>query len=154
MSPGSHSSSSQEVITYTAAGGVVVFHDRVLLLQRPARDEVRLPKGHIEPGEQAAAAALREVAEESGTAHLRVLAPLGTQLVEFESGGKRYSRTEIYFLMTTTDEPHRDHSTGEAQFVPVWLSFAEAVQVISFEAEREWLKRARHQLRRIGDDIR
>ena len=102
-----------------------------LLLRRPARDEVRLPKGHIEPGEQAAAAALREVAEESGTAHLRILAPLGTQLVEFESGGKRYSRTEIYFLMTTIDEPHRDHLAGEAQFVPVWLSFAEAVQVIS-----------------------
>jgi ADP-ribose pyrophosphatase YjhB (NUDIX family) len=37
-----------------------------MLLIRPSRDEVRLPKGHVEAGETLRAAALREVAEETG----------------------------------------------------------------------------------------
>ena len=36
---------------YAAAGGVVVDGDRMLVLERPERNEVRLPKGHVEPGE-------------------------------------------------------------------------------------------------------
>ena len=36
---------------YEAAGGVVARDGKVLLLWRPARDEIRLPKRHVEPGE-------------------------------------------------------------------------------------------------------
>jgi len=50
-------------VRYTAAGGVVVDAERVLVLRRPSRDEVRLPKGHIEKGESAQETALREVME-------------------------------------------------------------------------------------------
>ena len=51
---------------YTAAGGVVVRGEDVLVLRRPGRDEIRLPKGHVEPGEGLAEAALRETREETG----------------------------------------------------------------------------------------
>ncbi|MFN2114867.1 MAG: NUDIX domain-containing protein, partial [Anaerolineae bacterium] len=81
-------------LRYAAAGGVVVDGGRVLLLDRPSRGEVRLPKGHIEPDESSADAALRETAEESGYGDLRIEADLGNQLVSFEYEGQRYLRDE------------------------------------------------------------
>ncbi len=71
-------------IRYPSAGGVVVDGERVLVLLRPSRDEIRLPKGHVERGESARQTALREVIEESGYAQLEVAADLGRQVVEFD----------------------------------------------------------------------
>ena len=45
---------------YASAGGLVVEAGRVLVLERPGRRELRLPKGHIEPGETPRQAALRD----------------------------------------------------------------------------------------------
>ena len=36
---------------YNAAGGVVIHEGRMLLLDRSTRNEMRLPKGHVEAGE-------------------------------------------------------------------------------------------------------
>lgn len=54
-----------------AAGGVVWRtgdggRRKVLLVHRPRYDDWTLPKGKLDPGETAAAAALREVEEETG----------------------------------------------------------------------------------------
>ena len=127
---------------YDAAGGVVVRDGRVLALKRPSRDEVRLPKGHVEPGEDAQETALREVGEESGYDGLVVQADLGEQLVEFDHAGRHVVRNERYFLMALAD-PGAALSGGEAQFEPEWLTWDEALAELTFEAEREWVRRAR-----------
>ena len=88
---------------YTAAGGVVVDGDRVLILHRPGRSEVRLPKGHVMPDEELSDAALREVEEESGYRNLHVRCDLGKQVVFFVRQGQRVVRDEIFFLMTPQD---------------------------------------------------
>ena len=69
---------------YSAAGGVALDSaQRALLIERVVvRDgidvhEVRLPKGHIDPGESAAEAALRETCEETGYCLLDIVADLG-----------------------------------------------------------------------------
>jgi 8-oxo-dGTP diphosphatase len=129
-------------VRYTAAGGVVVRDGRVLVLLRPSRGEVRLPKGHVESGESVAATALREVREESGCADLAVEADLGEQVVEFDYDGKHYVRTERYFLMTLANSD-ASPSGGEGQFEPRWLAWDEALASLTFEAEREWVRRAR-----------
>jgi 8-oxo-dGTP pyrophosphatase MutT (NUDIX family) len=133
---------NDSVITYLAAGGIVVRDGRVLVLLRPSRDEVRLPKGHVEPGEDAKTTALREVCEESGYDGLIVQADLGEQVVEFDYQGKHVVRTERYFLMALID-PAASPSDSEKQFEPEWLAWEEALRALTFEAEREWVRRAR-----------
>ena len=130
------------VVRYTAAGGVVVHDGRVLVLRRPNRGEVRLPKGHVEPGESVQEAALRETCEESGYAVV-LKADLGAQVVEFDYEERHVVRSERYFLMALTDSPEGSPSGGEKQFDPAWLTWDEALAALTFDAEREWVRRAR-----------
>jgi 8-oxo-dGTP pyrophosphatase MutT (NUDIX family) len=130
-------------IRYEAAGGVVAEGERVLILRRPSRDEVRLPKGHIEKDESAQETALREVAEESGYDDLETLADLGHQTVEFDYNGVRVVRDERYFLMRPQSHHRAERKKKELQFLPEWLGWDEALSALSFEAEREWVRRAR-----------
>jgi 8-oxo-dGTP pyrophosphatase MutT (NUDIX family) len=136
----------ESVVRYVAAGGVVVHDGRVLVLRRPSRSEVRLPKGHVEPGEREEETALREVGEESGYADLVLVADLGIQEVAFDYAGRRYERTERYFLMALEGDTRALRSGGEFQFHPVWLAWDDALQALSFEPEREWVRRARRQI--------
>ena len=134
--------SDSKTVSYQAAGGVVVDGDRVLVLHRPGRGEIRLPKGHIDPGEAPRATALREVSEESGYADLEIVADLGAQTVEFDWNGRHYVREEHYFLMRLSSEQKlaRNHH-DEHQFIPAWVAWAEAIALLTFEAEREWVRR-------------
>lgn len=133
-------------ITYAASGGVVtnVEGTDVLLLIRPARDEVRLPKGHIEPEESAVHAALREVVEETGYDDLDIIADLGEQLVAFPLGDKVVRRTEHYFLMRARSLRQAERPTpDEQQFFTIWVPWDEVITHLTFEAEQEWIRRAR-----------
>ncbi len=133
---------------YRAAGGVVVDpHGRVLVLLRPAQREVRLPKGHIEPGEDAWATARREIAEEAGlpSEALRPLAHLGTAPVGFLHQGTLVWRHEQYFLVRWQGGRSQP---PEAQFIPLWLTWPQAEQALTFAAERAWLRRAQAAYRR------
>jgi 8-oxo-dGTP pyrophosphatase MutT (NUDIX family) len=136
-------------IRYQAAGGVVVDSDRVLVLRRPSRDEVRLPKGHIKKKESPQQAALREVTEESGYADLEVLADLGHQVVEFDYQGAHVVRDETYYLMRLRSSRQMEREEQELQFIPDWLEWDEALSGLTYPVEREWVRRAREA---AGDD--
>ena len=127
---------------YRAAGGVVLNpQDQVLVLLRPARREVRLPKGHIEPGEDAWATARREIAEEAGlpAEGLRLLADLGQHPVGFLHQGRLVWREEHYFLARWEKGAL---NPPEAQFIPLWLDWERAAAALTYPAEQEWLRRA------------
>ncbi len=130
------------VVRYDAAGGVVVHEGCVLVLRRPSRGEVRLPKGHVEPGESLEETALREVCEESGCQAPVVKADLGRQTVTFDVQGRHVVRTERYFLMRPVDGAAL-LGAGERQFIPEWMVWDEALAALTFETEREWVRRAR-----------
>jgi 8-oxo-dGTP pyrophosphatase MutT (NUDIX family) len=136
-----------DAIRYQAAGGIVVDTDnRVLVLRRPSRNEVRLPKGHVEKGESHLGAALREVAEESGYSGLTILADLGHQLVRFGHKGRHIVRDEFYFLLQLKDARNVEGAAPELQFIPEWVDWNQALAELTFEAEREWVRRARAHL--------
>ena len=128
---------------YNAAGGVVIHEGRMLLLDRSTRNEMRLPKGHVEAGESVSMAALRETSEESGYDDLAIAADLGSQTVEFEFKGDHVLRQEHYFLLALVSE-HRARRTAQdaAQFRPVWLPMQEAVGRLTYPAEQEMARRA------------
>ncbi|MGH2524795.1 MAG: NUDIX domain-containing protein, partial [Anaerolineales bacterium] len=84
---------------YQAAGGIVVRDGRVLLLHKRTKDEIVLPKGHVEEGETPEAAALREVREETGYGNLRVLHDLGAARADFQRNDEHVVRDETYFVM-------------------------------------------------------
>lgn len=132
-------------ISYTASGGVLTNAEgtHVLLLIRPERDEVRLPKGHVEPEETLANAALREVAEETGYDDIEIIADLGEQLVAFPLDGKAVRRIEHYFLLRarTLHQIYRPQP-DEQQFFTIWVLWDEAPTHLTFEAEKVWMHRA------------
>lgn len=131
-----------KTVHYDAAGGVVIHDDHVLVLHRPSRDEVRLPKGHVEEGESRPETAFREVAEESGYADLDIVGDLGHQVVEFDYKNQHVVRNETYFLMRLTSPRQIARPKHELQFKPGWLSWGDAVAQLTFESEREWVSRA------------
>lgn len=99
-----------------------------------------MPKGHIEPGEDPQQAALREVREEAGLSKLEVIAWLGCEPVDFHWQGVHYIRDETYYLMTTNRSSTFEEP--EKQFKRLWLAWEDALAQLTFEAEREWLRRA------------
>jgi len=119
-------------------GGGVVFKltsegPRYLLVEASGtRDRWVFPKGHVENGETAAIAALREVSEEAGVRArpIRRLRP-----VEHKKEGQRISI--VYFLMayagrTTPLEKRRIR----------WLTFDEAIEALDLGKSRRVLRSA------------
>lgn len=115
----------------------------MLLLDRPSRGEVRLPKGHIDPGESAAETALRETEEESGYADLEIVEDLGRRVVEFDFDGRHVIREEHYFLMRLRSEMQTPRNAKDhAQFEVMWVALADAPAQLTYAAEQEVAARA------------
>jgi 8-oxo-dGTP pyrophosphatase MutT (NUDIX family) len=118
------------------AGGIVVRKDRdglSVLLVRAKRDPTLwiFPKGHIERGETAADAALRETREEAGIVG-NLVKPIGGP-VNFHNG--RYDVTVQYYLIRPVEE--FDETDGRAK---KWFPFDKAVEAVHFEEDRELLR--------------
>jgi 8-oxo-dGTP pyrophosphatase MutT (NUDIX family) len=79
-----------------------------------------LPKGHIEEGESAEQAAVREVAEETGINGV-ILAELGTIDFWFVADGRRIHKTVQHFLMRATggELSDADIEVTEVAWVPL-----------------------------------
>lgn len=105
------------------------------------------PKGHVEPGETAAQAGVRETEEEAGVAG-DDLGPVGAPL-EYDWNGKRYSVQ--YFLIRATSASAANDGREIA-----WLPFDEALKRLSFEDTRRLLREARGRMQEAlaGDDDR
>ncbi len=142
-----------KTIRYRSAGGIVTQRNilshlpseetHLLLLDRPSRAEVRLPKGHIDPGENAEEAALRETCEEAGFCDLRILADLGWRTVEFDYKRAHYIREERYFLMQLLSARQTARPPKDAkQFQVLWAPLATAGKRLTFEAERLFVEDA------------
>ena len=146
---------------YTAAGGIVAQRNilphlpaaetHLLLLDRPDRAEVRLPKGHIDPGESAEEAALRETCEEAGFCDLRILADLGQRTVKFDYKGAHIVREDHYFLMQLLSSQQTPRPANDAkQFQVIWAPLASASGCLTFKIERRFVRDAVNALRDLS----
>ncbi|MBB2913348.1 8-oxo-dGTP diphosphatase [Streptosporangium becharense] len=116
------------------AAGAVVWRGpetapEVVLVHRPKYDDWSFPKGKLKPGEHVVAAALREVAEETGVT-VELGRPLPTS--RYTKGG-RPKRVDYWLARMVADEHLAD---GNEVDRVAWLPVAEARRRLTYEADR------------------
>ena len=123
------------------AAGAVVWRPRreVLLVHRPRYDDWSFPKGKLDPGEDAAVAAVREVHEETGLS-IRLTRPLPT--TRYRNGGGRTKRVHYWVGRVEGSDDVSDYLVNDEIDEVVWLPFDEALDTLSYEHDRETLLRA------------
>lgn len=122
--------------------------DPFFLLIRDSYQNWGFPKGHIEREEQAAAAALREVMEETGLHDVALDGPIDTIDWFFRFKGRPVHKVCHFFLMRTDSEqttPQLAEGITECQ----WLSYEDAVAALSYANARDVLGHAYAMIRGI-----
>ena len=108
-------------------------------LDRRGRLLWSLPKGHIEAGETAEQAAVREVEEETGIIG-RVVAPLGTIDFWFVAEDRRVHKTVHHFLLSALGGELSDEDVEVAEVA--WVPLAELESRLAYADERRLIRRA------------
>ncbi len=122
-----------------AAGGVVRRDGLIAVVHRPHRGDWSLPKGKLEPGEDDAAAALREVREETGRDAV-IERDLGTVSYNVADGRPKCVR---YYLMTASAEAA---DTAADVDIVRWLAPDGVEALLTYPTDRDVLERAREYL--------
>jgi 8-oxo-(d)GTP phosphatase len=129
------------------AAGAVVFRSgkRVLLVHRPKYDDWSFPKGKVDPGEHVAAAAVREVAEETGL-HVRLGPPLASQ--RYPVSGGRTKQVSYWVGRAVGSDDVSAYRPNEEIDAVVWVPYDEAMERLTYEHDRATLKEARPRRRK------
>jgi 8-oxo-dGTP diphosphatase len=122
-----------------AAGGVVRRDGLIAVVHRPHREDWSLPKGKLEPGEDDAAAAVREVLEETGWEAV-IDRDLGTVSYNVADGRPKTVR---YYLMTARADAAEPASDVD---VVRWLAPEALEGLLTYATDRDVLARAREHL--------
>lgn len=129
----------------TSAGGVVFRVTDgvpVFLLIRDSYKNWGFPKGHLESGEPADVAALREVCEETGLADVSLRGSISTIDWYFRFRGRLIHKICHFFLIETS-ETRTSPQRAEGITACRWSSFEEAETLVSYANARDVLRRAR-----------
>lgn len=104
-----------------AAGGLVRHSSgKYLFIEKKGR--LDLPKGHIEPGEEPEACALREVHEECGISGHSIVKPLEPSYHTYSWEGISYLKKTSWFLMTYDGTMLIEPQINEGITKVEWLS--------------------------------
>jgi 8-oxo-dGTP pyrophosphatase MutT (NUDIX family) len=130
------------VIREFSAGGVVVrrMEGRPFVAVVRVRDAIlALPKGHPDGDESAAAAAAREVREETGL-EAELVEKIGDIRYWYAREGKRVMKIVAFFLFRyrSGDVADHDHEVEEA----LWIPLEEAPERLAYEGERQMAESA------------
>ncbi len=136
----------------TSAGGVVYrVHDGepMFLLIRDSYQNWGFPKGHLETDEPPAAAALREVREETGLDDVALDGTIDTIDWFFRFRGRLVHKVCHFYLMRS-DASDTTPQRAEGITACRWATFPEATKLVSYANARDVLMRANAMVR--GED--
>lgn len=137
--------------TKEISGGVVVFREEpndsrdYLLLRHANGGHWSFPKGHLEEGESAREAAVRELTEETGLRPEEFLADFRERVhYSYSREGERVKKAVVYFLASvdrltpvSLSDEHLDYE---------WVPFDEALDKLTYDNDGEVLKKAEEEL--------
>jgi 8-oxo-dGTP pyrophosphatase MutT (NUDIX family) len=127
-----------------SAGGIVFRIERGKPRYLLIRDSYRnwgFPKGHLEPGEAPETAAVREVGEETGLRAVAIRGLIDTIDWDFRFSGQVIHKVCHFFLM---ESPRARTSPQRKEGITAcrWMSFDDALRLLSYRNAREVLQRA------------
>ena len=123
-----------------AAGAVVLRRAReVLLVHRPRYDDWSFAKGKLDPGEHEVAAAVREVAEETGL-HIRLAAPLSPQRYPLANG--RPKLVHYWVGRAVGDDDVSGYLVNDEIDAVAWVPVKEAHARLTYDYDRQTLAEA------------
>ncbi len=125
-----------------SAGGVVVNKKGEVLVVSQNGKSWSLPKGHIDPGEDALAAAKREIYEESGVKHLVLVKALGRyqrHRIHLKGGEDLSELKTIHMFWFKTDQERLqpiDPKNPEAR----WVKKEEVASLLTHEKDKAFFR--------------
>ena len=105
-----------------------------------------IPKGHIEPGETAKQTAIREIGEESGLHHVRVLTWLGKIHFKYRRQDKLVLMTTQIYLVRALDDHEKPQKEKWMNGIK-WFRFGDAIDAIEYEDIEKLMLIARKKIR-------
>lgn len=134
--------------TRTAGGVVVGPHGKVVVVSQGGRSW-SLPKGHIEAGETAMAAALREIAEETGLTQIILKGELGSyERYKMGMNPNEEDTTELklitIFLFATQEQvlAPQDPHNPEAR----WVEIADVADMLTSPQDKAFFRQITPQI--------
>lgn len=146
-----HKSIIQQIVREPTSGGIVfrVTRDRKdieILLIQDSKNRWTVPKGHIEPGETARQTAAREIGEEAGLQHIRVLAWLGKIHFKYRRMDRLVLMTTQIYLVHAVDA--KETPTKEKWMKNIrWFKFNDALNAIEYEDIERLMLIAKNKIR-------
>ncbi len=138
------------MIKTESAGGVVLNNKGEVAVVSQRGDSWSLPKGHLDPGENAHETALREIEEECGITRLEYVRDLGSyERFRIAKGGvgddpSELKRLHMFLFKTDAEElAPIDPENPEARWVPI----DEVANLLTHVKDKEFFKSIEASLR-------
>lgn len=120
-----------DLVIHNCAGGIGYFRGKFLFV-RNTKDEVILPKGHLEDGESNVNTAVREFKEETGFTDFKDPEFLGTLTYSrFEKETEHKFKINIFLFLLNNDDALEKESVDGKKLENVWVEVDEADQFVT-----------------------